>query len=153
MKQAKPEAKQHWISTMLFIAFFQPPISRFPLWKTYRSTLVKNYSCMQFSMFQSISVSPSKANVFLIRYNAGYLKWAVKKRDISIYHTCFFFKSLQFHNISVINIYTTFKLYGTSIYKRLMSGVNGMKKRSIKSDVRIYLSLSFFYCVGNCILV
>ena len=72
---------------------------------------------------------------------------------ISIYHNCFFFKSLQFHNISVINIYTTFKLYGTSIYKRLMSGVNGMKERSIKSNVRIYLSLSFFYCVGNCILV
>ena len=31
---------------------------------------------------------------------------------------------------SVINVYNTFKLYATSLYKRLMSGVNGMNREN-----------------------
>ena len=41
----------NWILTLLFITFFQPSnFHDFLLWKTYRSTLVQNYSCMHSSM-------------------------------------------------------------------------------------------------------
>ena len=40
-------------------------------------------------------------------------------------------KCLMYQNKTVINVYNTFKLYATSIYKRLMSGVNGMKRDEV----------------------